>query len=92
MAKGMKLGAGGRFEKLEASLASKPGVTNPGALAASIGRKKYGAEKMAKFSAAGRARAEEKSESASERKAEAKGTRPEGLSEALGKASKAMKG
>ena len=91
MGKGMKAGEGGRFQKLEAKLASKPGVSNPSALAASIGRKKYGAEKMAKFSAAGRERAEEKSESAAERKAEAKGTRPEGLAEAMGKASKALK-
>jgi hypothetical protein len=30
------------FDKLKGQLAGKPGVTNPGALAASIGRKKYG--------------------------------------------------
>ena len=91
MKKSAKPGGGGRFEKLEASLASKPGVTNPGALAASIGRKKFGAEKMTKFAEAGRARAEEKSESASERKAEAKGTRKEGLAEAMIKAAKTLK-
>lgn len=52
--KSMKLGGGGRFQKLSASLEGK--VSNPGAVAAAIGRKKYGAEKMAKMSAAGRRR------------------------------------
>lgn len=50
----MKLGAGGRFAKLKNALAHRPGVTNPGALAAAIGRKKYGSKKMARMSAAGR--------------------------------------
>lgn len=36
------------FAKLEGKLAGKPGVTNPGALAASIGRQKYGAKKFNK--------------------------------------------
>lgn len=49
-----KLGSGVRFAKLKAALAHKPGVTDPGALAASIGRKKYGAEKMAQMAAKGR--------------------------------------
>lgn len=40
------LGSGERFAALKAKLANKPGVTNPGALAASIGRKKYGNAKM----------------------------------------------
>ena len=31
------------FDQLKAKLAARPGVTDPGALAASIGRKKYGA-------------------------------------------------
>jgi hypothetical protein len=31
------------FDALKAKLAQRPGVTNPGALAASIGRKRYGA-------------------------------------------------
>lgn len=56
MAKSMKPGGGGRFAKLKKSL-SKKGVKDPGALAASIGRKKYGAKKMAKMAAKGRARA-----------------------------------
>lgn len=34
------------FSKLEGKLASRPGVTNPGALAAYIGRQKYGAKKF----------------------------------------------
>ncbi len=51
----MKLGGGGRFQKLKESL-SKKGVKGPGALAASIGRKKYGANKMAKMAAAVRKR------------------------------------
>ena len=55
MAKSMKLGGGGRFQKLSKELAAK-GVRDPGAVAASIGRKKYGAKKMAKMSDAGRKR------------------------------------
>lgn len=48
-----KLGSGGRFKALTKKLASK-GAKDPKALAASIGRKKYGATKMAKMAAAGR--------------------------------------
>jgi hypothetical protein len=44
--KSMKLGGGGRFEKLKGQLAKEKGVSNAGALAAYIGRKKYGASKM----------------------------------------------
>ncbi len=47
-----KLGSGARFKALKNSL--KGEVRNPGAVAASIGRKKYGAERMAKLSAQGR--------------------------------------
>lgn len=54
MADSMKLGGGGRFKKLEGKLEHRKGVGNPGALAAYIGRRKYGAAKMAKMSAAGR--------------------------------------
>lgn len=50
----MSPGGGGRFAKLKSALAHKPGIKNPAALAASIGRKKYGAKKMASFSAKGR--------------------------------------
>lgn len=51
----MKLGGGGQFHALTAKLAAEPGVTNPGALAASIGRKKYGAKGMAALSHHGEA-------------------------------------
>ncbi len=50
------LGSGQRFDQLSNALAKRPGVTNPGALAAWIGRRKYGASKMASMSAKGRAR------------------------------------
>lgn len=56
MSKSMKPGGGGRFAALKSRLSHEKGVTNPGALAAAIGRKKYGAKKMAKFSAEGRKR------------------------------------
>lgn len=59
MAKSMKLGMGGRFAKLTKQLSAK-GIKNPKALAASIGRKKYGATKMASMAAAGRKRASKK--------------------------------
>lgn len=48
-----KLGSGGRFKQLEGKLAAK-GATNPAALAAFIGRKKFGKKKFAKLSAGGR--------------------------------------
>lgn len=54
MAKSMKPGGGGRFAKLKGKLAHKAGVEDPGAVAAAIGRKKYGAKRMAKFAAHGR--------------------------------------
>lgn len=34
------------FDQLQAKLAARPGVTNPGALAAFIGNKKYGSPTM----------------------------------------------
>jgi hypothetical protein len=49
-----KLGSGKRFASLKARLAERGGIKNPGALAAAIGRKKYGAKKMAKLVAHGR--------------------------------------
>jgi len=52
MAKSMKLGGGGRFAKLESSLANKPNIRNPAAVAASIGRKKYGKDRFANLGAA----------------------------------------
>ncbi len=53
--KSLKLGGGGRFAKLKDSLAGK--VDNPGAVAASIGRKKYGAVKMQSMATKGLAHA-----------------------------------
>ena len=57
--KSMKLGGGGRFAKLEKEL-SKKGVQDPAALAASIGRKKYGKEKFQQMATAGKKRAKKK--------------------------------
>ena len=51
-----KLGSGGRFAALKSKLAKRGDVSNPGAVAAFIGRKKYGAATMAKMAAAGRKR------------------------------------
>lgn len=48
------LGEGGRFEALKESIAARGNVRNPGAVAASIGRKKYGAKRFAQLSAIGR--------------------------------------
>lgn len=56
----MSPGGGGRFAKLKGELSERPGVKNPGALAAYIGRKKYGAKRMGSFSAEGRKRASAK--------------------------------
>jgi hypothetical protein len=49
-----KLGSGKRFASLAKSLGSKPGITDPAALAASIGRKKYGAKRFNKLAAKGK--------------------------------------
>ena len=49
-----KLGTGSRFAKLKKTLGKKKGVTNPGALAAFIGRKKFGKKKFASLSAKGK--------------------------------------
>lgn len=46
------LGQGGRFEALKQKL-SRKGVRDPGALAASIGRKKYGKARFQKLAARG---------------------------------------
>jgi hypothetical protein len=49
-----KLGTGKRFENLTKSIAAKGNVKDPAAVAAAIGRKKYGAKKMAQLSATAR--------------------------------------
>jgi hypothetical protein len=54
MAKKPKLGTGERFSRLKAKLAKKPGVADPAALAAHIGRKKFGAKRFSRLAAAGR--------------------------------------
>jgi hypothetical protein len=53
-AKQPPLGTGQRFAALTNKLADRPGVTNPKALAAYIGRRKYGKAGMAALSAKGR--------------------------------------
>jgi len=53
MAKKPKLGSGARFKALKGKLAKK-GARSPGALAAWIGRKKYGKKRFAKLSAKGK--------------------------------------
>ena len=53
----MKLGGGGRYEKLIGEL-EKKGVREPRALAAFIGRKKLGKAKVQSLAAKGRRRAE----------------------------------
>lgn len=45
-----------RFDKLAGKLSHRKGVTHPRALAAYIGRKKYGKKRFAQMSAAGRRR------------------------------------
>lgn len=47
------------FKALKASIAARGGVSDPGAVAASIGRKKYGKEKFQKAAAKGRKLGEE---------------------------------
>jgi len=51
-----KLGSGERFAKLKNALSHEKGIKNAGALAAVIGRKKWGNKKMAAWSAAGKKR------------------------------------
>lgn len=53
MARKPKLGSGKRFASLKQRLGRK-GAKNPGALAASIGRKKYGTKRFAKLSVKGK--------------------------------------
>jgi hypothetical protein len=55
--KSMKPGGGGRFAKLKQKLAARGDVRDPGAVAAAIGRKKFGKRRFQQLSAAGRARA-----------------------------------
>lgn len=56
MAKKPRLGSGKRFKALANEIARKGNVDNPGAVAAAIGRKKYGNAKMTKMAQAGKKR------------------------------------
>jgi hypothetical protein len=49
-----KLGSGARFASLKRKIAARGDVRDPGAVAAAIGRKKYGAKRFAKLAARGR--------------------------------------
>jgi len=51
-----KLGSGARFKALTKSISKRGGVSNPAAVAAAIGRKKYGKQKFQKMAATGRKR------------------------------------
>jgi hypothetical protein len=51
-----KLGSGARFKALTKSISKRGGVSNPAAVAAAIGRKKYGKAKFQKMAATGRRR------------------------------------
>lgn len=55
MARKPKLGTGARFRRLKSSLGGD--VKDPGAVAAAIGRRKFGATRFAKLGAKGRHRA-----------------------------------
>lgn len=55
MARKAKLGSGKRFAAVSRS-AARSGARDPDAVAAAIGRKKYGARKMAAMAAKGRKR------------------------------------
>lgn len=50
------LGTGERFRQLVAELSKRPGIKDPEALAAAIGRRKYGTKTMAALAASGRKR------------------------------------
>ena len=55
--KSMAVGGGGRFAALKAKLAARGDVSNPAAVAASIGRKKYGSSRFQSMAAKGKKRA-----------------------------------
>lgn len=49
-----KLGSGARFKALVSKISARGGVRNPAAVAASIGRKKYGKARFQKLAAKGK--------------------------------------
>ncbi len=53
MAMKPKLGSGARFKSLAKSIAAKGNVNDPAAVAAAIGRKKFGKKKFQKLASAG---------------------------------------
>jgi len=55
--KSLRAGGGGRFAKTRDAIARSGTASDPSAVAAAIGRRKYGATRFAKFSAQGRRRA-----------------------------------
>jgi len=57
MADNMKVGGGGRYRRLVKQLREK-GAEDPRALAAAIGRKKYGKKRFQEMAAAGRRKAD----------------------------------
>jgi len=54
--KSLRPGGGGRFARLKDELRRK-GIKNPSAVAAEIGRRKYGKKRMTEMAVAGRKRA-----------------------------------
>ena len=50
------LGSGARFKALESKIAARGNVRDPGAVAAAIGRAKFGPAKFQKLAAAGKKR------------------------------------
>lgn len=54
LSKGHKLGSGERFSKLKNKIAGRGDVDDPGAVAAAVGRKKYGKARFQKFAAHGK--------------------------------------
>ena len=56
MGDSMKPGGGDRFKKLEGKLEHEKGVKDPGALAAMIGRRKFGPKRMSEMAAKGKER------------------------------------
>lgn len=49
-----KLGSGERFAALKSQLSDRKGVSNPGALSAFVGNKKFGQKKMESMAQAGK--------------------------------------
>lgn len=48
------VGQGGRFKALEEAISKRKGIKNPGAVAATIGRKKYGKKRFQAMAVTGK--------------------------------------